>query len=166
MNSQPFRQSLIIAERRPEKHLTETLRATTARQFCRAFIGVRQVAWATVTSGGQPRVAPVDAVFIHGRFYLSTDRSAFRTRNVRRNPATSLTYLEGITFAVIVHGSAKIVESGGQFQHARNEFVRHYGREMMESVEKGLVFIQNRSQDHVHSQSNVDPRDFPLRTLS
>ena len=84
----------------------------------------------------------MDAVFIHGRFYLSTDRSAFRTRNVRRNPATSLTYLEGITFAVIVHGSAKIVESGGQFQNAKNEFVRHYGREMMESVEKGLVFIR------------------------
>jgi len=126
------------------KHLSDIFRPITASEFCEEFTGVRQVAWATVTSECEPRVAPVDAVFMHGKFYLSTSRTAFRTKNVRENPATSLTYLANISSAVVVHGTATVLEdsTSNDFQSARAEFVRHYGKEIIESVDEGLVFIR------------------------
>jgi uncharacterized pyridoxamine 5'-phosphate oxidase family protein len=137
-------QRLLDSSRRSGgKHLLDILRPATASEFCKSFVGVKQVAWATVTSRSEPRVAPVDAVFVHGRFYLSTDRSAVRTHNVRKNPATSLTYLEGIAFATIVHGTGRVLEKrNAEFNRARRLFVRHYGKRMMESVDRGLVFIR------------------------
>ena len=101
---------LDLSREKAGKHLRDIFHPITARELCRKFTGVRQVAWATVNSKSEPRVAPVDAVLIHGRFYLSTDQSAIRTKDVRRNPATSLAYFEDISFAVVVHGRARVLD--------------------------------------------------------
>jgi pyridoxine/pyridoxamine 5'-phosphate oxidase len=68
--------------------------------------GVITVALATVTKAGEPRVAPIDSVFLRGAFYIPTVAQSVRARNLARSPAASLTYYEGITMAAIVHGTA------------------------------------------------------------
>ncbi len=67
------------------------------------------VALATVTKNGEPRVTPIGAVFHAGRFATPILLSAARVKHVRRNPAVSLSLYEGNDFAVIVHGTARVV---------------------------------------------------------
>jgi hypothetical protein len=46
-------------------------RRLNARQVVRYLQGIKHVAFATVNERGEPRVAPLDGVFIHGRFTVS-----------------------------------------------------------------------------------------------
>ena len=73
------------------------------------------IALATVTSKGEPRVAPVGAIFHAGRFAVPILRTAARVKHVRRNPAVSLSLDEDNDFAVIVHGKARVVQDGDEF---------------------------------------------------
>ena len=62
---------------------------------------------ATVTPGGEPRVAPVDGLFFRGRFWFGSAEDSLRFRNIRANPAVSGAVTKGLeTFLVIVHGRA------------------------------------------------------------
>jgi hypothetical protein len=72
--------------------------------------GVLEVALATVTAKGEPRVAPTAALFWRGRFHIPTLAAAARVRQLRRNSATSVTYYQGVDIAVIVHGRAAFIE--------------------------------------------------------
>jgi hypothetical protein len=83
-----------------------------ARQLTQAVAGVVQVALATVTAKGEPRVAPIGAFLNRGDFYIPTTMQAARVRHLRRRPAISLTLYDGIDFAVIVHGQAVILGEG------------------------------------------------------
>src|SRR5437660_2254141 len=67
----------------------------SARQLSLYLQGVVQVSAATVSSRGEPRVAPIDAAFFHGKFHLSTDVGSLRARHLSREPSLSLTYFEG-----------------------------------------------------------------------
>ena len=53
-------------------------RRLSARQVVAYLQGTRHVAFDTVTPGGEPRVSPLDALFIHGRFTMGTDAGAAR----------------------------------------------------------------------------------------
>jgi len=86
--------------------------AMTAAELVAHFPSRSVGALATVTSRGEPRVAPVDLLFIHGRFVASTPASAFRARHLRRNPAVSVAYYQGDDVAVLAHGRAVLVEPG------------------------------------------------------
>lgn len=81
----------------------------SAAQLVRHLAGVPTVALATVTAKGEPRVAPIGALFYRARFYIPTVATAARTRHLRARPAASLTYYAGIDLAVLVHGRAAIV---------------------------------------------------------
>jgi hypothetical protein len=81
----------------------------SARQLVRCLEGLPTVACATVSAKGEPRVAPIGALFYRGRFHIPTTMAAARTRHVRRRPAISVTYYQGIDLAVIVHGRATIL---------------------------------------------------------
>jgi hypothetical protein len=82
----------------------------SAAQLVRHLQGVQTVALATVTARGEPRVAPIGAIFYRGRFYIPTVATAARTKHVARRPAVSLTYyFDGDDPAIIVHGKAAIV---------------------------------------------------------
>jgi uncharacterized pyridoxamine 5'-phosphate oxidase family protein len=108
----------------------------SARQVCLYLQGVRQVAAATVTSAGEPRVAPIDAVFFHGRFCLSTDERSLRARHLTKRPALSLTYFEGADPVVIVHGTATFVRKGdAHFAALDSEWVKAYGKSILELSE-------------------------------
>ena len=86
--------------------------ALTLDRFLATFDGMRTVALATATAAGAPRVAPIGCTLVGGLFYIPTTRTAARYRMVVRWPDVSLTYFEGITLAVIVHGMARAVHPG------------------------------------------------------
>jgi hypothetical protein len=67
------------------------------------------VAFATVNERGEPRVAPLDGVFIQGRFTVSTGGRAARLRHLRANPACSATHMDGDAIGIVVHGHATII---------------------------------------------------------
>ena len=64
-------------------------RRLNARQVSRYLQGTKHVAFATVNERGEPREAPLDGVFIHGRFTVSTGGRAARLRHLRAKPACS-----------------------------------------------------------------------------
>jgi hypothetical protein len=84
----------------------------SAKQLAAHLQGALTVALATVTARGEPRVAPINALFLHGRFYVPTVAEAARAQHLARRPAASLTYFEGTVLAVIAHGTAAIVDAG------------------------------------------------------
>ena len=51
-------------------------RRLTAQQVCAYLQGTRIVAFSTVNAKGEPRVSPLDSLFLHGRFTLSTGLEA------------------------------------------------------------------------------------------
>ena len=92
----PHMRSIVSPERR-----------LTARQVARYLVGTRHVAFATVTSRGEPRVSPLDMLFIHGRFTVSTAAGATRLRHLRANPACSAVHVDGDRIAVVVNGTVE-----------------------------------------------------------
>jgi hypothetical protein len=82
-------------------------RRLTAQQVVRYLQGIKHVAFATVTSRGEPRVSPLDSLFIHGRFTVSTGAGATRLAHLRRNPACSAVHLDGDRIAVVANGTVE-----------------------------------------------------------
>jgi Pyridoxamine 5'-phosphate oxidase len=100
----------------------------TAEQLVVFFTGPRQIAVATVSAEGEPRVAPVDALLLHGRFHFGTHRTAARVGHLRARPAVSLAYFERDELAVVVHGTAELLELGHpDFRAIDQAFVDVYG---------------------------------------
>jgi general stress protein 26 len=92
------------------RHMTNIVtpdRRPTARQVATYLQGTKHVAFATVTSRGEPRVSPLDMLFIHGRFTLSTSASATKIRHLRANPACSAVHVDGDRIAVVANGVAE-----------------------------------------------------------
>ncbi|HEY6418222.1 MAG TPA: pyridoxamine 5'-phosphate oxidase family protein [Candidatus Binataceae bacterium] len=103
----------------------------SARQLTRHFQGFKTVAMATATAKGEPRVAPVVAIFFHGKFHVATDVSTTRARHLSKRSAVSLTYYERDNLAVIVHGIATMMESSHpDFAAVDVEFTRLVGMSM------------------------------------
>jgi len=87
-------------------------RRLTARQVVTYLNGTKHVAFATVNERGEPRVAPLDGVFIRGRFTVSTGAKAARLRHLRANPACSAVHMDGDRVGITAHGRARILEEG------------------------------------------------------
>jgi uncharacterized pyridoxamine 5'-phosphate oxidase family protein len=114
----------------------------SARQVCLHLQGVRQVAAATVTSAGEPRVAPIDAVFFHGKFCLSTDANWLRARHLAKRPALSLTYFESADPVIMVHGRAAFTKKNQKdFATLDSEWVKAYGNSILE-LSDNVEFIR------------------------
>ena len=97
---------------RANPHLAKIVkpeRRLTARQVVRYLQGTKHVAFGTVNERGEPRVAPLDGVFISGRFTVSTGGRAARLRHLRANPACSAAHMDGDTIGIVVHGRATII---------------------------------------------------------
>jgi uncharacterized pyridoxamine 5'-phosphate oxidase family protein len=89
-------------------------RRLNACQLARYLDGVKHVTLATVTAKGHPRAVPLDGLFVHGRFHVSTSATAYTVKHLRRNTAVSLTHVVGDEIGVIVHGSAVLLGRGHQ----------------------------------------------------
>lgn len=81
----------------------------SAEELAARLEGPLTVALATVTAGGEPRVAPINALFVRTAFYVPTLAEAARARHLARWPAASLTYFEAMDLAVIAHGHVAII---------------------------------------------------------
>jgi uncharacterized pyridoxamine 5'-phosphate oxidase family protein len=84
-------------------------RRLNARQVVRYLQGTKHVAFATVNARGEPRVAPLDGVFIGARFTVSTGGQAARLAHLRANPACSAAHMDGDTVGIVAHGHASII---------------------------------------------------------
>jgi Pyridoxamine 5'-phosphate oxidase len=81
----------------------------SAGQLVHYLQGIQNVAFATVTADGEPRVAPIGSLFFRGHFYIPTVVTAVRTRHVMKRSAVSLTHFIGNDLAIIIHGHATVV---------------------------------------------------------
>ena len=114
----------------------------SAEALVELFTGRRQVAVATVSARGEPRVAPVDALLIHGRFHFGTHRTAARVRHLRARPAISLTYFERDVLAIVVHGRGELLDFGHpDFERLDAAFLDVYGG-TPSSEEEGSVYVR------------------------
>jgi Pyridoxamine 5'-phosphate oxidase len=95
-NANPHMLAIVTPERR-----------INARQVANYLVGTRHVAFATVNARGEPRVSPLDSLFIHGRFTLSTGGAATKLKHLRRNPACSAVHVDGDRIAVAVNGTVE-----------------------------------------------------------
>ncbi len=83
----------------------------SAVQLAGHLQGSLTVALATTTARGEPRVAPISALFVHAAFCVPSIAQAARARHLAQRPAASLTYFEGNDLAVIAHGRVAIVDA-------------------------------------------------------
>ena len=72
----------------------------SAAQLARHFEGLKTVAIATVTAKGEPRTAPVAAIFYRGQFHIPTVADSARARQIPSRPAVSLSYFDANDLAV------------------------------------------------------------------
>ncbi|HSK93404.1 MAG TPA: pyridoxamine 5'-phosphate oxidase family protein [Candidatus Angelobacter sp.] len=94
----PHMRSIVSPERR-----------LTARQVTTYLQGTKHVVFATIDED-EPRASPLDALFIHGRFTMSTGRRAAKVRHLRANPACSAVHMDGDRVAVVVNGRVEWLE--------------------------------------------------------
>jgi len=78
-----------------------------ASELVAVLTGINVLDVATVTAGGEPRMAPVDGVFHRGRWHFGSSPDSARFRHLRRRPAVSACHTRGEELAVIVHGQAR-----------------------------------------------------------
>jgi hypothetical protein len=87
-------------------------RSLSAAQLAAHLQGSLTVALATTTARGEPRVAPIGALFVRAAFCLPSVAQAARTRHLVARPAASLTYFESNDLALIAHGRIALVREG------------------------------------------------------
>src|SRR3989304_725062 len=106
---------------RPERRLN-------ARQLVKYLEGMKHIVVGTVTSKGEPRVAPVDGQFLRGGFYFGTDVRAFRIRHLRRNPAISACQMVGAELGIVVHGrGVRFGQDDAEGEELRGHYTKYYG---------------------------------------
>jgi hypothetical protein len=82
----------------------------SASQLAELLPGVQILNLATVTAAGEPRVAPVDGLFFHGDFWFGSSPESVRFRHIRNRPAVSASHTRGEELAILIHGTASIVD--------------------------------------------------------
>jgi uncharacterized pyridoxamine 5'-phosphate oxidase family protein len=138
--------------------IVTTERRPTARQVATYLQGTRHVAFATVTPKGEPRVSPLDSLFIHGRFTMGTDGGAARIRHLRANPACSAAYMEGDKVAVVVNGTVEWIDRGHRDHDAIHEIWRAtYGSDPYELGPDVIFFRIEAASMWAYS---FDPKQF------
>jgi len=88
-------------------------RTLTAAQLVSVLTGMCTLAVSSVTARCEPRVSGADGHFLHGRWVISTDRSAAKARHFAARPAVSLAHLRGDEFGVFTHGTVHELNPGG-----------------------------------------------------
>jgi hypothetical protein len=85
-----------------------------AEQIVERLTGMVILSLATVSSKGQPVIAPVDGMFYRGRFWFGSSPASVRATHIKRNPNVSAGHIEGEQLAVIAHGTALEVDKAAE----------------------------------------------------
>jgi nitroimidazol reductase NimA-like FMN-containing flavoprotein (pyridoxamine 5'-phosphate oxidase superfamily) len=120
-------------------------RRLDAAGIAERLTGMRLLALATVTAKGEPRVGPVDGVFLHGSFHFGSALDSARARHIARRPQVSATHLPGEELAVTVHGRAVPVDvqaaEGAELREALLEiYAPRYGEEWEDFLDSGVAY--------------------------
>ena len=108
------------------KSIIDDGRTLSAREIAGLMTGMRVVSFATVTSGGDPRLSALDGHFLHGRWTLSTLRTSPKGQQLVAHPAVSAACIEGEEVAVFTHGRAVVLE-GDELAEVDAHWTAHYG---------------------------------------
>jgi hypothetical protein len=133
-------------------------RSPSAAGLVARLHGLLTVSLATVTAKGEPRVAPIDAVFLRGLFYVPTVAQAARARHLAGRPGVSVAYYEGRTMAVIVHGQARVVAVGEEPFDELEEIRLTAGGESIAGWSGDPVFLRVEP-DLIYTYAVPDPPD-------
>ena len=101
-------------------------RRVSAERLCALLARVCILDLATAGARGEPIVAPLDGLFLHGRFCVGTSPLSVRFRHLRRNPAVSAAHTRGEELSVLVHGTAVEIDTNDP----REEPLHAYCREV------------------------------------
>jgi hypothetical protein len=85
-------------------------RRLSAQAMADELTGMRLLVLATATRDGRPITGPVDGVFYRGRFHFGSSPDSLRFRHIRERPDVSATHLPGEHLAIIVHGTAEVID--------------------------------------------------------
>ena len=122
-------------------------RRMSAEEVVRTLRGVFVLHLGTVTSSGQPRVAPIDGLFLRGRLWFGVPPGAVRIAHLRARPSVSACYTLGEELCVIVHGTAREIREG-EPTYAEYET---YGREAY-----GAEIWDYWSKEHYRDRQGTD----------
>ena len=151
---------------RPERRLN-------ARQLVKYLEGMKHIVVGTVTSKGEPRVAPVDGHFLRGRFYFGTDGRAFRIRHLRRNPAISACHMVAAPrgagqevvagaeeLGIVVHGRAVLFgRADAEGEELRAHYTRYYGSDPYSWGAAAIAWV--RIDPEIMTTFAQDPSKYP-----
>lgn len=129
----------------------------SALQLAHYLATPQSVAVATVTARGEPRVAPVHAVFYDAALHIPTVNSAVRVKHVERRPAISVTHWVLNYVAITVHGTASILRPGhAHFADLDELYSAQWWREIREQ-DDGLYLRVNADRIFAWAE---DPAQF------
>jgi Pyridoxamine 5'-phosphate oxidase len=118
------------------EHLRDIIddrRVLTSTDVSTLLQGMKVVALATVTSRGEPRISAVDGHFLRGTWTWSTSGASAKARQLHARPATSISHIDGETFAVFAHGTAVRMLPGDEGWDATiGHWTAHYGGSPLE----------------------------------
>jgi hypothetical protein len=98
-----------------------------AHDLVAKMTGMRLLTVATVSRDGRPFAGAVDGYLLHGELWFSSGPDAVRTRQLRRNPAVSATWLPDESTQLTVHGEVEIVPFGdARTAELRQAMLDHY----------------------------------------
>ena len=83
----------------------------SAREICSHLVKVCVLDLATVNASGNSRVAPVDGLFLGGRFWFGSSHKSQRFRHIRGNPNISAAYTKGEEVSILIHGIAHEIDT-------------------------------------------------------
>ncbi len=95
--------------------------------------GMKVLAVATVTAGGEPRISALDGHFLHGTWSFSTSGTAAKARHLAARPQTSVAHVDGEEMALFSHGRALPMTPGHpRWQQTLDHWTGHYGGSPLE----------------------------------
>ena len=100
----------------------------SACEVSETLTGVCVLNLATVNAANQPRVSPVDGLFLGGHFWFGSSHDSLRFKHIRGNPNISAAYTVGEEISVVVHGVAHEIDtSTGDFERLHEYCREVYG---------------------------------------
>lgn len=99
----------------------------TAVELVDLLSGMQVLDLATVSSKGEPRVAPVDGHLHHAKWMFGSAKTSLRARHLARNPAASVAHTRGEGMCVLTHGHVERFDlrdasAAEMLEHWRSEY--------------------------------------------
>jgi Ser/Thr protein kinase RdoA (MazF antagonist) len=155
----------------------------SAERVVQNLQGLRAATVATVNSKLEPRVALLEAIVLHGRFYVAVDAGSYLVQQLAERPAISLTCAKEGHALIAVHGTASFLHVGEPgFRDVDAEWVKFKGRDWGKVVfikvepssmvayvatPGGFVTRDSAAEDHLraHLEKHYDIRVAGLNRL-